>query len=108
MGTDPRLRNILEGYDPTGNVGALSSKSVEDGVIKVMCQLCWKEKYAPKLGWLEKTSAVMETTEAFCTDNLTGDYYDLENDDHASCHVIKGENLFARIERTTTVGINGD
>ena len=50
---------------------------------------------------------MMEATEGFYTDNPSGDYYDLEHDDHASCHVIKEESLFALIERTTSAGIKG-
>jgi len=45
MGTDPRLRNILEGHDPTGNFGAFASTGVEDGETKIVCQLCGKEKH---------------------------------------------------------------
>jgi len=46
MGTDPRLRSVLEGQDVTGNFGAFALSDIDEPVAKApVCQLCGKGKY---------------------------------------------------------------
>jgi len=55
MTTDPRLRGVLKGIDPTGNLGAYeaeATKGIVDDVPKIHtpppCQLCDKGKHSAK------------------------------------------------------------
>lgn len=47
------------------------------------------------------------TEEGFYTGTSSDEYYNIEHDDHASCHIIREEGLFHQLERTTTAGVKG-